>query len=256
MVFRHGGMKGKSEMGIQQLWIENRGWINYLGLLLNYIGKFTKTQQQLVDQERKALLKLYCHHINGRHIYFYIKSISVHPLLWMNVMLDFICMIFAELWSTESKSKIQNYDVCLRRDSNQRQTFTQSNECTGILDLIFKKYGGGLYNDRSALSISGKLNNFFFNIETKCSIFYTYVNSILSYASEVWGFHKGSDIEKVHLMFCKRMLGFEKNVSIKLIYFELGRLPCHIFRKMRVKKYWLKLRNMTTVYLKLVMKKW
>ena len=41
------------------------------------------------------LLKLTCHHINRRHFCFNIKSISVHPLLWMNVMLDFIFMVFA-----------------------------------------------------------------------------------------------------------------------------------------------------------------
>ena len=40
-------------------------------------------------------LKLTCHHINRRHFCFNIKSLSVHPLLWMNVMLDFICMVFA-----------------------------------------------------------------------------------------------------------------------------------------------------------------
>ena len=40
-------------------------------------------------------LKLTCRHINRRHICFNIKSISVHPLLWMNVMPDFICMAFA-----------------------------------------------------------------------------------------------------------------------------------------------------------------
>ena len=40
-------------------------------------------------------LKLTCHHINCRHFCFNIKSISVHPLLWMNVMVDFICMVFA-----------------------------------------------------------------------------------------------------------------------------------------------------------------
>ena len=38
-------------------------------------------------------LKLTCRHINRRYICFNIKSISVHPLLWMNVMLDFICMV-------------------------------------------------------------------------------------------------------------------------------------------------------------------
>ena len=45
-------------------------------------------------------LKLTCHHINHRHFCFNIKSISVHPLLWMNVMLDFICMVFAGMWTT------------------------------------------------------------------------------------------------------------------------------------------------------------
>ena len=36
-----------------------------------------------------------------------IKSISLHPLLWMNVMLDFICMGFTELWATGIKRKLQ-----------------------------------------------------------------------------------------------------------------------------------------------------
>ena len=75
-------------------------------------------------------LKLTCHHINRRHICFNIKSISVHHLLWMNVMLDFICMIFAELWSTESKRKIQNDNVCLHRDSNQRPLALQRDTLT------------------------------------------------------------------------------------------------------------------------------
>ena len=45
-------------------------------------------------------LKLTCRHINCRHFCFNIKSISVHPLLWMNVMLDFICMLFAGMRTT------------------------------------------------------------------------------------------------------------------------------------------------------------
>ena len=52
-------------------------------------------------------LKLTCRRMNRRHICFNIKSISVHPLLWMNVMLDFICMSFAEMWTTFRKQKIQ-----------------------------------------------------------------------------------------------------------------------------------------------------
>ena len=50
---------------------------------------------QTINNHHKSGLKLTCRHINRRHICFNIKSISVHPLLWMNVMLDFICMVFA-----------------------------------------------------------------------------------------------------------------------------------------------------------------
>ena len=45
--------------------------------------------------------------------YFNIKSVSVHPLLWMNVMLDFICMFFAKLKATRRKRKIQNENLGL-----------------------------------------------------------------------------------------------------------------------------------------------
>ena len=45
----------------------------------------------------------------------------MHPLLSMNVMLDFICMCFAELWETGSKWKIQHENIiCLHWESNQQ----------------------------------------------------------------------------------------------------------------------------------------
>ena len=64
--------------------------------------------------------KLTCHNMSRRHICFNIKSIHVHPLLWMNVMLGFICLVFAELLSTGYNRKIQNDNVCPRRESNHR----------------------------------------------------------------------------------------------------------------------------------------
>ena len=51
-------------------------------------------------------------------------------------------------------------------------------------------------------------------------------------------------------MFCKRTLGLKKNACSKLVYFELGRLPCNIFRKIRVLKYWLKRRKSDNCILK------
>ena len=88
-------------------------------------------------------LKLTCHHINRRNICFNIKSISVHPLFLMNVMLDSICMVFAELLSTGYKRKIQNYNVCLRRESNQRhlafQRVSLNHSAIGAVDEMWIK---------------------------------------------------------------------------------------------------------------------
>lgn len=42
-----------------------------------------------------------------------------------------------------------------------------------------------------------------FNVETQLNVFDTYVKSVLSYGAEIWGFHKGQDVEKVHINFCK-----------------------------------------------------
>ena len=70
---------------------------------------------------RRAYLKLTCHHLNRRHICLNIKSITVHPLLWMNVMLDFICMVFAEMWTTFLMRKIQNDNLCLGLNSPDSQ---------------------------------------------------------------------------------------------------------------------------------------
>ena len=48
----------------------------------------------------------------------------------MNVMLDFICMGFVELWETRRKRKIHNKNVRLQWESNQQPIAFQ----TGALD--------------------------------------------------------------------------------------------------------------------------
>ena len=89
-----------------------------LALWFPILIKKTPKKQQI--RHERVMLKLTYHHINRRDICFNIKSIPVNPLLWIYVMLDFICMVFAELSSTGYKRKIQNNNVCLRRESNQR----------------------------------------------------------------------------------------------------------------------------------------
>ena len=59
--------------------------------------------------------------------------------------------------------------------------------------------------------INSKLRSHYFNVQTQCSVFDTYVDSILSYSSEIWVFHKAPDVEKIHVDFCKKILGVKKS---------------------------------------------
>ena len=72
-------------------------------------------------------------------------------------------------------------------------------------------------------------------------MFDTYVSCILNYGCEIWGTHKGDDLEKVHLNFLKRILKVRKSTTNYMVYFELGRFPLYIDRYCRMLKYWLKI---------------
>ena len=49
-------------------------------------------------------------------------------------------------------------------------------------------------------SILNVCNKNYFNIETMLSVFDTYVNTVLSYGLEVWGFHPDQDVEKIQFV--------------------------------------------------------
>jgi hypothetical protein len=57
---------------------------------------------------------------------------------------------------------------------------------------------------KAVFSLFNKIQDNYFNTETLLSLFDTYVKSIVNYGCEVWGFHKGVDIETLHLSFLKR----------------------------------------------------
>ena len=50
---------------------------------------------------------------------------------------------------------------------------------------------------------NSKIQDDYFNTETLLLLFDTYVKSLVNYGCEVWGFHKGVDIETLHLSFLK-----------------------------------------------------
>ena len=58
--------------------------------------------------------------------------------------------------------------------------------------------------------------------ETFFKIFDSKVQPILQYPSEIWGLQRLENIEKIHLMACKRFLGVPVRTS-KMVYGDLGR---------------------------------
>ena len=67
-------------------------------------------------------------------------------------------------------------------------------------------------------------------------LFDTYVSSILYYSCEVWGFNQGTEVEKLHLEFCKMLLGVKKYTCNIMVYFELGGTPLEYMRLFRIIK--------------------
>ena len=93
-----------------------------------------------------------------------------------------------------------------------------------------------------------KLNSYlykFTNISPRLTIelFDKLVSPILNYAAEVWGFFQATHIERVHLQFCKRLLGVKKTTQNNFVYGELGRINFQTRRFFIILKYWLKIVN-------------
>ncbi|MEW8546880.1 MAG: reverse transcriptase family protein, partial [Candidatus Thiodiazotropha sp.] len=80
-------------------------------------------------------------------------------------------------------------------------------------------------------------------IKDKLKLFDSLVQPILMYGSEIWGFHKADDIEKVHIKFLKQLLGVRRQTNNIAVYGELGRFPLFVLRKIRILKYWYKVIN-------------
>ena len=85
--------------------------------------------------------------------------------------------------------------------------------------------------------------------KTLCQLFDSFVGSVLSYSSEIWGCTKSKELERIHLKFCKRILKVRLNCNSAGVYGELGRYPLYISRYCKVIKYWIKVVNSDNILL-------
>ena len=75
-------------------------------------------------------------------------------------------------------------------------------------------------------------------------IFDSKVLPILLYSSEIWGYQRLDNIERVHMLACKRFLGVPMKTPNKMVYSELGRYPLYINTSIKCIKYWFKVLQM------------
>ena len=78
-------------------------------------------------------------------------------------------------------------------------------------------------------------------LHVSSKIFDSRIVPILCYCSEIWGHTYQDQTEKIHVNFCKFVLGVSKTASHGAVLGECGRLPLSIHYQKRYVKFWLKL---------------
>ena len=147
--------------------------------------------------------------------------------------------------------------VCIfeKRKSNHDQRFYINNEIVEIVDsfvyLGIKFNHLGTFTDavkclhNQALKAYSNLQYLFdkvrLDIKTKLALFDSMIVPILTYGAEVWGVYNLKDVDKLHLRFCKHLLGVKKQTPNSAVYGELGRFPLSLVCKERAINYWYKI---------------
>ena len=91
---------------------------------------------------------------------------------------------------------------------------------------------------RALSAMFNSIKDLYLTKKKQVELFDIMVSSVLCYASEIWGFHRGNDIEILHNKFCRRILKVGRTTPNCFLYGELGHLPMYIIRQFRVMKYW------------------
>jgi len=66
---------------------------------------------------------------------------------------------------------------------------------------------------------------------------------MLLYGSDIWGIYNYKEVDKLHIICCKMVLGVRKQTMNYDVLGELGRLPLSSIAKFRSIKYWLQIQD-------------
>ena len=67
------------------------------------------------------------------------------------------------------------------------------------------------------------------------------IKPVLNYGSEIWGYHKATEVESILSKCCRKLLCVKRSTNLDAMYGELGCLPMYIRRQLSMTKYWLKI---------------
>ena len=66
-------------------------------------------------------------------------------------------------------------------------------------------------------------------------MFDTLILPILTYGCEIWGYEYTTQLEKIHLQFCRNILGVRTTTPNFMTYRELGRTPIYSYIMYKIK---------------------
>ena len=94
---------------------------------------------------------------------------------------------------------------------------------------------------RAMFNLIQKARKLSLPIDIQCELFDQLVTPILLYGSEVWGYMKLDQIERLHKLFLKSLLRLNKGTANCMAYGEVGRLPLQHTVNKRMVSYWIRL---------------
>ena len=90
-------------------------------------------------------------------------------------------------------------------------------------------------------ALLGKSRSLNLPIDIQLQLFDVLIVPILLYGSEAWSYENCEIIEKLHLRYCKYVLGVNSSTYRNMVYGELGRTPLSIEMKTRTVTFWARL---------------
>ena len=93
---------------------------------------------------------------------------------------------------------------------------------------------------RAMFSVLKKARKLSLSVDVQLHLFDSIVLPVALYGSEVWGFKNVEIIEKLHLQFCKMILGVKKCTPSCMVLGDLGRLPIKYQVDVKMLCFWYK----------------